>query len=387
MAVGVIAEYNPFHNGHMYHLKKIKEMFPNEEIVAVISSSFTQRGEPSIINKWDKTDICLKAGIDLVIELPYVFSTESADYFSYGALTILEKLGVDKFVFGSETNDIDIFKKIVDIQLNNEDFDKLVKIYLKFGNNYPTALSLALKDLDGEVLTLPNDLLGISYVKIIKENNYKIKPFCIKRTSDYNSLSIDNNISSATAIRKALEENKDVSSLVPDFVLEKFSELHFKEDYFKFLKYKIMLDDNLERYQTVDEGLGFKLKKEIISSTSYDELIEKIKSKRYTQNRINRILNHILCNFTKEKKSKCQDLEYIRILGFNDKGQIFINKNKKKCDLPIISNFSKNKSVMMEQEFIATLVYASILDEKRKKELIEKEYKYHPKYKEKMNNE
>lgn len=387
MAVGVIAEYNPFHNGHMYHLKKIKEMFPNEEIVAVISSSFTQRGEPSIINKWDKTDICLKAGIDLVIELPYVFSTESADYFSYGALTILEKLGVDKFVFGSETNDIDIFKKIVDIQLNNEDFDKLVKIYLKFGNNYPTALSLALKDLDGEVLTLPNDLLGISYVKIIKENNYKIKPFCIKRTSDYNSLSIDNNISSATAIRKALEEKKDVSSLVPDFVLEKFSELHFKEEYFKFLKYKIMLDDNLERYQTVDEGLGFKLKKEIISSTSYDELIEKIKSKRYTQNRINRMLNHILCNFTKEKKSKCQDLEYIRILGFNDKGQIFINKNKKKCDLPIISNFSKNKSVMMEQEFIATLVYASILDEKRKKELIEKEYKYHPKYKEKMNNE
>ena len=387
MAVGVIAEYNPFHNGHMYHLKKIKEMFPNEEIIAVISSSFTQRGEPSIINKWDKTDICLKAGIDLVIELPYVFSTESADYFSYGALTILEKLGVDKFVFGSETNDIDIFKKIVDIQLNNEDFDKLVKIYLKFGNNYPTALSLALKDLDGEVLTLPNDLLGISYVKIIKENNYKIKPFCIKRTSDYNSLSIDNNMSSAAAIRKALEENKDVSSLVPDFVLENFSELHFKEDYFKFLKYKIMLDDNLERYQTVDEGLGFKLKKEIISSTSYDELIEKIKSKRYTQNRINRMLNHILCNFTKEKKSKCQDLEYIRVLGFNDKGQMFINKNKKKCDLPIISNFSKNKSVMMEQEFIATLVYASILDEKRKKELIEKEYKYHPKYKEKMNNE
>lgn len=387
MAVGVIAEYNPFHNGHMYHLEKIKEMFPNEEIVAVISSSFTQRGEPSIINKWDKTDICLKAGIDLVIELPYAFSTESADYFSYGALTILEKLGVDKFVFGSETNDINIFKKIVDIELNNEDFDKLVKIYLKFGNNYPTALSLALKDLDGEVLTLPNDLLGISYVKIIKENNYKIKPFCIKRTSDYNSLSIDNNISSATAIRKALEENKDVRSLVPDFVLPKFSELHFKEDYFKFLKYKIMLDDNLERYQTVDEGLGFKLKKEIISSTSYDELIEKIKSKRYTQNRINRMLNHILCNFTKEKKSKCQNLEYIRILGFNDKGQAFINKNKKKCDLPIISNFSKNKSVMMEQEFIATLVYASTLDEKRKKELIEKEYKYHPKYKEKMNNE
>lgn len=387
MAVGVIAEYNPFHNGHMYHLQKIKEMFPNEEIIAVISSSFTQRGEPSIINKWDKTDICLKAGIDIVIELPYVFSTESADYFSYGALTILEKLGVDKFVFGSETNDINIFEKIVNIELNNEDFDKLVKIYLKFGNNYPTALSLALKDLDGEVLTLPNDLLGISYVKIIRENNYKIKPFCIKRTNNYNSLDISNTISSATAIRKALEEQKDVSSLVPDFVLEKLNTTHFQKDYFKFLKYKIMLEDNLEKYQTVDEGLGFKLKKEIIPATSYDELIERIKSKRYTQNRINRMLNHILCNFTKEKKVKCQNLEYIRILGFNDKGQAFINKNKKKCGLPIISNFSKNKSIMMEQEFTATLVYASTLDEAKKKELIEKEYKYHPKYKEKMNNE
>ena len=176
MAVGVIAEYNPFHNGHMYHLKRVKEMFPDEEIIAVISSSFTQRGEPSIIDKWKKTEICLEAGINLVIELPFVFSTESADYFSLGALTILENLKVEKFVFGSETNDISIFEKIADIQLTNPDFEKLTKIYMKLGNNYPTALSLALKDLDGEVLTLPNDLLGISYVKIIKENNVKIRP-------------------------------------------------------------------------------------------------------------------------------------------------------------------------------------------------------------------
>ena len=386
MAVGIIAEYNPFHNGHMYHLKKIKEMFPNEEIIAVISSSFTQRGEPSVINKWDKTEICLKAGIDLVIELPYVFSTESADYFSKGALEILENLKVDKFVFGSETNDIKIFDRIADIQLNNPDFDKLAKIYMKLGNNYPTALSLALKDLDGEVLTLPNDLLGISYVKIIKENNFNIKPICIERKNNYKSEQLEN-LSSSTAIRKALSEKKDVKDYIPDFVNNYLNQLHFNEDYFKFLKYKIMLEDNLDIYQTVDEGLGYKLKEEIINATTYDELIEKLKSKRYTHNRINRMLNHILCGFTKEIKEKCTNLEYIRILGFNEKGKDYINKIKKEVNIPVISNFSKNKSEMIKMEFQATCVYASILNEKEKKDLIQKEYIYHPKYKEKMKNE
>lgn len=386
MAVGIIAEYNPFHNGHMYHLKKIKEMFPNEEIIAVISSSFTQRGEPSIINKWDKCEICLEAGIDLVVELPYVFSTESADYFSKGALEILENLKVEKFVFGSETNDIKVFERIADIQLNNPDFDKLAKIYMKLGNNYPTSLSLALKDLDGEVLSLPNDLLGISYVKIIKENNFKIKPICIKRNNNYKNEELEE-LSSATAIRKALQEKKDINGYVPSFVTNYLEQLHFNDDYFKFLKYKVMLEKDLDIYQTVDEGLGYKIKEEIIKSTSYEELIERLKSKRYTYNRINRMLNHILCGYTKEIKEKCKNLEYIRLLGFNSKGQNYINKRKKEIDIPIISNFSKNKSDMINMEFQATCVYASILDETKKKELIEKEYIYHPKYKEKMNNE
>ena len=386
MAVGIIAEYNPFHNGHMYHLQKIKEMFPNEEIIAVISSSFTQRGEPSIIDKWKKCDICLKAGIDLVVELPYVYTTESADYFSLGALTILEKLKVEKIVFGSETNDIKVFERIADIQLTNPDFDKLTKIYMKLGNNYPTSLSLALKDLDGEVLTLPNDLLGISYVKIIKENNFKIKPICIERKNNYKSDTLED-LSSATSIRKALKENKDIKDYVPDFVIDYLTDLHFQDDYFKFLKYKIMTENNLDIYQTVDEGLGFKIKNEITTTTSYDELIERLKSKRYTYNRLNRMLNHILCGFSKEIKDNCKDLEYIRILGFNDNGQNYINRIKKDIDIPLISNFSKNKSKMINMEFQATCVYAAVLDEEKKKELIEKEYIYHPKYKEKMNNE
>ena len=386
MAVGIIAEYNPFHYGHLYHLKRIKEMFPNDEIVAIISSSFTQRGEPSIIDKWKKTEICLEAGIDLIIELPYVYSTESADYFSLGALTILEKLKVDKFVFGSETNDIKIFEKIANIQLTNPDFDKLTKIYMKLGNNYPTSLSLALKDLNGDILTLPNDLLGISYVKIIKENSFNIKPICIERKNNYKSDSLEE-LASGTAIRKALFEGKVIKEYVPDFVLKYLNDLHFNEDYFKFLKYKIMLEDNLDKYQTVDEGLGYKIKKEITNSKSYDDLINKLKSKRYTYNRLSRMLNHILCGFTKDIKNNCNNLEYIRVLGFTDKGKEYINRIKKNVDIPIISNYSKNKSEMIKMEFQATCVYASSLDENKKQELIEKEYIYHPKYKEKMKDE
>ncbi len=387
MAVGIIAEYNPFHNGHMYHLEKIKEMFKDEEIVLVMSSSFTQRGEASIIDKWKKTEIALKAGIDLVIELPYTLSTESADYFSYGAITLLENLKVDKFVFGSETNDINLFESIVDTELNNKEFDPLTKMYMKLGENYPTALSKALLDLTGKSMNLPNDLLGISYVKVIKQNNYKIKPICIKRTNDYNSKDLTGKISSATSIREAINNNQNVEEMIPSFVKEYLNETHKQEDYFKFLKYKIMLEKDLSIYQTVDEGLGDKIKNEIIKATSYNDLISRVKSKRYTYTKISRILNHILCGFTKEIAKETKNIEYIRVLGFNDKGQNYLNKIKKDVVLPIISNFSKNKSKMIEMEFMATCCYASVLDEEKKKELIQKEYIYHPKYKEKLNNE
>lgn len=387
MAIGIIAEYNPFHNGHLYHINKIKEAYPDEEIVLILGGNFTQRGTPSIIDKWKKTEIALEAGVNLVIELPYVFSTESADYFSYGATTLLEKLKVDKLIFGSETNDIDLFNELVDTELNNKEFDPLTKIYMKMGENYPTALSKALLDLTNKSLNLPNDLLGISYVKAIKKNNYKIKPLCIKRKNNYNSLELDHEISSATSIRKALQENKNIDKQIPEFVKPYLVDLHFEEDYFKFLKYKIMLEENLNIYQTVDEGLGDKIKKEIINSTGYDDLINRVKSKRYTYNKIRRMLNHILCGFTKEMASKTKDIEYIRVLGFDELGQNYLNRVKKSIDIPIISNFSKNKSNMMKMEFIATSVYSSILNEDKKKELIQKEYINHPKYKEKMKYE
>ena len=379
-SVGIIAEYNPFHNGHLYHLKKIKEMFPDDVTILVLTGNFTERGRPSIIDKFTKTKIAKEAGIDLIVELPFIFATQSADFFAHGSIQILEKLKVEKFVFGSETNDIDKFITLAKVQLENEDFDKLVKIYSKLGENYPTALSKALLDLTGKNMTLPNDLLGISYVKEVIKNNYKIKPLCIKRTNDYHNEKLDNKIVSASAIRKALLENNDIKEQVPDITLKylKKENLHFQDDYFKFLKYKILTEEDLNIFKTVDEGLGDKIKKEILNSNNYDELIKKVKSKRYTYNKINRCLNHILCDIKEKDVKDMKDIEYIRILGFNDKGKQYINKIKKDIDIPVIGNFSKCKSPMLQLELKVSSIYASTLDENIKNDFIKEEYKHHP---------
>ncbi|MBQ2639360.1 MAG: nucleotidyltransferase [Bacilli bacterium] len=357
-SVGIIAEYNPFHNGHLYHLEKIKEMYKDDTIILVLSGNFTERGDVSIIDKWKKTEIALKAGIDLVVELPFPFATQSADYFSYGAITLLEKLKVEKLVFGSESDNLEDIKLIAEEQINNPEFEKLVKVYSKLGENYPTALSKTLYDLTNKSIKDPNDLLAISYIKTIIENNYKIKPISIKRTNDYHNSNIESNISSATAIRKALEEDRNIKETVPKFVIPYLKDLHFIDDYFKYLKYKIITEDDLSIYHGVDEGLDKLLKKEILNSNNYNELINNIKTKRYTYNKISRMLLHILCNFTKEKANSFRNIDYIRVLGFNDKGKKYLNKIKKQVDVPIISKMTREKSTMLEYELETTKIYA-----------------------------
>lgn len=373
-SVGIIAEYNPFHNGHLYHLTKIKEKHPNAVIVLVMSGNFTQRGDVSIIDKWKKTQIALKAGIDLVIELPFPFATQSADYFSYGSITLLEKLKVDKVIFGSESNNIKDLEIIADTQINNPDFDKLVKIYSKFGKNYPTAISLAVKDLTNQEITAPNDLLGISYAKVIKQNNYKIIPETIKRTNSYHEEELNESISSATAIRKALNNNEDIKTQVPEITLDYLTDLHTIEEYFPLLKYKLITEKDLSIYNTVDEGIDQKLKKEIINATSYQDLINRIKSKRYTYNKLSRMLIHILCNFTKEKKEQFKDISYIRLLGFSDKGRKYLNTIKKDLDIPLISKINRNKDPMLEFEIETTKIYSLNLNCEKQIDLINKEY-------------
>ena len=356
-SIGIVCEYNPFHNGHLYQIKKIKEKYKDYIIIAVMTGNFTERGDVSIIDKWTRTEIALNHGIDLVIELPYPFATQSADYFAFGGITILEELQVEKIIFGSESNDLDSIKTIAEVQIENDEFDKLVKIYLKLGKNYPTALSCAVKDLTGKEITAPNDLLGISYLKTILKNNYKIEAECIQRTNEYHSNKLTNNISSGTAIREALKNNNSIINQIPKDTISYYKSIHTIDDYFEILKYKIITEKDLSKYQLVEEGIEQTLKKEINKANNYDDYIKRIKSKRYTYNKISRMLLHILCNFTKEKAMKWRKPEYIRILGFNNKGRMYLNSIKKELNIPLISKITKNKNDMLEFEIETTNIY------------------------------
>ena len=356
-AIGIIAEYNPFHNGHLYHINKIKELYPDYSIVLVMTGNFNERGIPSILDKFKKCEIALTHGVDLVIELPYPFATQSADYFAYGAITILEKLNVEKVIFGSESNNSDILYLIAKTQIDNPEFDRLVKIYSKMGLNYATAISNALFDLTGKKIDTPNDLLGVSYIKTILKNNYKIKYETIKRTNNYHDTNLNDEISTASSIREALKNNIDISKQIPKDTINYYNDLHFIEDYFDILKYKIMTENDLSIYHTVEEGIDKLLKKNINKANSYSELIKLVKSKRYTYNKISRMLSHILCNFTKEKASLFKDINYIRILGFNDTGKSYLNSVKKDIDIPIISKICKDKDDMLEFELQTTNIY------------------------------
>ena len=379
-SVGIICEYNPFHNGHLKHLEKVKELFPEHIVVLVMSGHFTERGDASIISKWDKTEIALKAGIDLVIELPYFFASQSSDIFARGSIQILDYLGVDAVVFGSESDNINTLVEIAKTCTNNKKYDKLVKSYLQDGINYPTALSKAMYDLTGKKIIKPNDILGLSYIKEIIRIDSKIKPVTIKREDNFNDPYLYEDITSSTSIREHLKNGEKITTQVPDFVkpyLDK--KLHFIDDYFQLLKYKILTSNkNLSDYQTVDEGIENRIMKFIVNSNSYNEFILKIKTKRYTYNKLNRMFTHILCNFTKEKASEFSDVEYIRVLGFNSKGRSYLNQIKKEITIPLITNFSSIENEMLNLEWIATCVYASILDSNEATKLIEMEYKNSP---------
>ena len=351
-AIGIIAEYNPFTNGHLYHLNSIKEKYPEHAIILIMSGNFTQRGIPTIIDKFKRTEIALKLGIDLIIELPYPFATEAADFFAYGAITLLENLNVEKIVFGSESNNTDDLELIAKTQIDNNELDKLVKIYSKLGYNYPTALSQSIFDLTGKKITTPNDLLGVSYIKTILKNNYKIKYETIKRTNDYHK-----GIDSATSIRELLKNNDNVKDFVPKLELDYLHDFHFIDDYFDILKYKIITENDLSIYQTVDEGIDKLLKKEITNAKNIDDFIKLIKSKRYTYNKITRMLNHILCNFTKEKAKSFKEIKYIRILGLNKTGRTYLNTIKKDITIPLISKLLKEKDDMLEFELETTKIY------------------------------
>ncbi len=329
--VGIICEYNPFHNGHIYHLDKIKELFPDSLVILVLNGYFLQRGDVSIISKKDKINLSLMHDIDIILELPFIFGTQSADIFANTAVSILNYFKCEYLVFGSESNDINILNQITDYTINNkEEYDEKVKMYLDQGENYPTAMA---KALNIDFNFKPNDLLGISYLKSIKQNNYQIKGVTIKRTNNYLDTNSDDSIISATNIREKLNNSCDITKYVPYPTLSYINNINLN-NYFDNIKYKIITDKHLEDYLDVDEGIQNRLKKVINECLNIDDLIEKIKSKRYTYNKIRRMLIHILIGYTKEDNNNAK-LEYIKVLGFNQKGKKYLNKIKKDINIPL----------------------------------------------------
>ncbi len=351
--VGVIAEYNPFHNGHLYHLNKVKEMFKDAYLILVLIGNFTERADASIINKWDKTKIALKNGYNLVVELPYNIATSSASIYAKGAIDILNKLKCNYLVFGSETNDVSLLKKLVNLTNNNEKYNSKVKKYLKEGYNYPKSCSLALKDISKVIIDKPNDVLALEYVRSIINTKSNITPISIKRTNDYNDTNIKSNITSATSIRKNINNKSIIKNTMPSYVLKTINYVNYK-DYFKFLKYKIITSDDLNNILDTDDGILNKLKKVIVNAKDLNDLILKVKSKKYSYNRIKRMLLHILTN---TKKDYDTNINYIRVLGFDNKGKEILNSVKKQIDVPIITKYKKTYDYLFKDDIKASMLY------------------------------
>lgn len=361
--IGIICEYNPFHNGHIYHIQKIKEKYPNSLIILVLNGYFLERGEISIISKYDKTKIALENNIDLVIELPALFGTQSADTFAYTSVYLLNKLKVNKIIFGSETNDI---KKLIDIAKESEtlEYAKEIKQLLDQGINYPTALAKSLKT---KFTFMPNDLLGISYCKAILKINKKIIPETIQRTNNYLDTSLDENIISASNIRLRIKNNEKISKYLPNSSIKSINKIN-NELYFDLLKTIILRDDNLNEILDVDEGIEFRLKDIIKKANTIEEFVNNVKTKRYTYNKINRMLIHILLGI--KKKDVKTKIDYIHVLGLNKNGKDYLNQIRK--DLDISVNINKGSKIY-EYEIRAALIYDLLTNtDNYKKELSNK---------------
>lgn len=382
-ATGIIIEHNPFTNGHKMHIDKTRELTNCDVIVAVMSSSFVQRGEPSIISKEERVKLALKSGIDVIVELPFLYSVESSDYFCKYSLSILNKLGVDSICFGSETGDTDTFlNKYNNSKIVQPHLDFLVSDLMDEGLSYPKAMAKALSIIDAYKLETPNDILGLGYLKEIENNNYPIEIKTYYRENNYNSDEINENSISASGVRKLLKQGHDVSLYTPYAKEIEKMEKFYLDDYFKFLKYKILSSssEELKSIHLVDEGIENLFKKKIIDATNMNEFIDSCISKRYTYARIKRTIIHILVNTKKDfaKKFLNMDISYIRLLGVNAKGQEYLNSIRKDIPVPLLSKFRGKSFPVLQLEKQVNYVYNQIKDNIYSNEEYEKEHYIYP---------
>ena len=384
--LGIIAEYNPFHNGHLLHLTKSKEETGAKYSICIMSGNFVQRGNTSIVNKWVKTEMALKSGIDLVLELPTVYSISSAENFAEGAIKLLNSLKiVDTISFGSENSDIDILNRISGILYEEpKQYVEFLNEELKKGLSFPkareNAILLYLNDKKySNILNQPNNTLAIEYLKALKKYKSHIMPISIKREKAfYNSNCIVDEYASATAIRNMIVNNQfnDIRKVMPrlayDLLMQEIENNQYVIDISKFEKeilYSIrrLSTADLKKFPEVNEGLENSIKNAANSCNTLAELINIIKSKRYTQTRIQRILLYILLNITKKDMYiSRKTVPYARILGYSQKGKELIseiyNANPKITLITSVKNFfdsSNNKTYkhMLSKDILSTNIY------------------------------
>ena len=352
LKIGIVAEYNPFHNGHLYQIEEIKRRMEKDTlIVAVVSGDFVQRGDFSYFKKRHKTEAALNHGVDMVVELPLYYSVQNAEIFSKMSTKILDYLEMDFQVFGAEEKDIEVLDRIIELQ-EREDYKKNLMELMKKGNSYSTSQKLALSEYGYGDAVKSNNILALEYMRTMKKENLGIKPYIIQREiSDYNEQEIEKarkSIASATFIRKILIENDANPKNVRDFIPEKTYEIlkkyyvsenkeneglkwkNLKEGMFKFLKYKLLMETKKEIIKIYDmnDEIYARIYRGVSKSNTYEVFLKEVKSRNFSIKRIERIVLNILLNITKEAVDF--ELDYIRVLGFNQRGQEYLRQLKKK---------------------------------------------------------
>lgn len=387
--IGVVAEYNPFHNGHYYHLQATKEITGAEYCVAVISGNFTQRGDTSIVNKWAKAYMAICGGADLVIELPTVYSISSAENFASGAVKILDNLKVvDAISFGAEANDLATLNNIANVLYEEpKAYTNILSHELKKGISYPAArenaLMMYLNDIKryANTLSSPNNILAIEYLKALKIQKSKLEPIMIRRKKVYyNDNKIVDDFASATAIRKLLQDGEyaNLRKVIPRSSYTIIGQESRKggmvlslSKYEKEIIYTLrkMTVEEIADLPDVSEGLQFAIKNAANEANNLKDLISNIKSKRYTQTRIQRILLYALLGIDKKLMENSRKVvPYVRVLGFTQKGKSLLSEiSRRNPRLNIITslkkymdqNQNKNKVLaeMLEKDIFATDVY------------------------------
>ncbi len=379
--VGLIAEYNPFHNGHKYHIEQAKEITGADYVIVVMSGDFVQRGTPAIMPKHMRCEAALKAGASLVIELPACYATASAESFAFGAVTILDKLGcVDSICFGSECGSIKNLQLISKILTEEPiEYKEALQYYLKEGNSFPVARQNAMyeyfnSDIATPILAEPNNILGIEYLKALYKIDSEMKPYTIARiSSHYHDDELQEEFSSASAIRNEITNNKEfnLEGQVPDECLDLLKHNYqlrypiYANDLSLLLKYRLLNEtkESLTEYADVSEELANRIINQRNNYIDYEQFCDLLKTKEITYTRISRALLHILLQI---KKSDMTTIEHARVLGFRKDSTAVLSAIKESSVIPLIGKLVGIEDPMILQDVYVSNLYESVVTDKYK---------------------